>query len=107
MTWVWAAAAAAAAASSFEAFSPPNTRSNHLPIFGEQTNDWIKGNVHTILLGLPFILQGYGEQALYILDRLADNALKGVSFTWRKPEPPMDDNQVQFGYQWMAERYLL
>ena len=55
---------------------------------------------------LPFYLQGYGEQALYILDRLADNALKGVSFTWRKPEPPMDDNQVQFGFQWMAERLL-
>lgn len=28
--------------------------------------------------------QGYGEQALFVLDKLADAALKAIKFQWKK-----------------------
>ncbi|GAB6021403.1 Intraflagellar transport protein 57 [Chamberlinius hualienensis] len=38
--------------------------------------------------------QGYGEQVIYILDRLADEALKVSSFTWKKPEYPVEEDEI-------------
>ena len=32
--------------------------------------------------------QGYGEHAIFILDRLADLALRTSNWEWRKPVPP-------------------
>nr|CAD7455958.1 unnamed protein product [Timema tahoe] len=34
--------------------------------------------------------QGCGQQAVFVLDRLADAALKSTSFLWHKPEPPVE-----------------
>jgi estrogen-related receptor beta like 1 len=34
--------------------------------------------------------QGYGEQAIYVLDRLADEALRVTSFQWGRPMPPQE-----------------
>jgi estrogen-related receptor beta like 1 len=43
--------------------------------------------------------QGYGEQAIYVLDRLSDEALRSTSFTWGKPIPPTEapgeDDEVE------------
>ena len=33
---------------------------------------------------------GYGEQALFVLDTLCDEALKAVRFEWRAPLPPRE-----------------
>lgn len=43
--------------------------------------------------------QGYGEQAIFVLDRLSDEALRATNFTWGKPIPPTettgeDDEEV-------------
>ena len=34
--------------------------------------------------------QGYGEQAIFVLDRLADEALRSTSFQWNRPTPPVE-----------------
>ncbi len=43
----------------------------------------------------PF--QGFGEQAIYVLDRLADEALRATNFQWGRPVPP------QVRASWLAE----
>ena len=35
--------------------------------------------------------QGYGEQALFVLDRLSDEALRATQFTWSQPEAPEEE----------------
>ena len=35
--------------------------------------------------------QGYGDQALFVLDTLSDEALRAVNFQWRTPVPPIED----------------
>ena len=35
--------------------------------------------------------QGFGEQAIFVLDRLADEALIAMKFHWNPPIPPSDD----------------
>ena len=35
--------------------------------------------------------QGFGEQAIFVLDRLSDEALKAAQFHWSSPIPPSDD----------------
>lgn len=35
--------------------------------------------------------QGYGDQALFVLDNLSDEALRTVNFEWRTPVPPIED----------------
>ena len=35
--------------------------------------------------------QGFGEQAIFVLDRLSDEALRAVQFHWNNPIPPSDD----------------
>ena len=41
--------------------------------------------------------QGFGEQAIFVLDRLSDEALKAAQFHWSSPIPPSDDlPQVYF-----------
>ena len=35
--------------------------------------------------------QGYGDQALFVLDSLSDEALQAVNFEWRTPLPPIED----------------
>lgn len=37
--------------------------------------------------------QGYGETALYILDRFADEALKLRKFSWKQPQYPPEENE--------------
>ena len=32
--------------------------------------------------------QGYGEQAIFVLDRLTDEALRSTKWQWRRPVPP-------------------
>ena len=48
--------------------------------------------VRQIGVGIDFppskLKQGYGEQAIFVLDRLADEALRSVNFTWGRPMPP-------------------
>ncbi|XP_037086351.1 intraflagellar transport protein 57 homolog [Pollicipes pollicipes] len=39
--------------------------------------------------------QGSGEQVIYIIDRLADQALKTVNFQWQKPEMPDGEEIVE------------
>ena len=36
--------------------------------------------------------QGYGEQALFVLDTLVDHALKTVKFIWNTPIPPREED---------------
>lgn len=35
--------------------------------------------------------QGYGEQAIFVLDRLSDEALRSTHFSWGKPIPPTEN----------------
>jgi len=35
--------------------------------------------------------QGFGEQALFVLDRLSDEALRSTQFTWNRPEAPEEE----------------
>ena len=35
--------------------------------------------------------QGYGDQALFVLDTLSNEALRAVNFEWRTPVPPIQD----------------
>ena len=35
--------------------------------------------------------QGYGDQALFVLDNLSNEALRAVNFEWRTPVPPIQD----------------
>ena len=35
--------------------------------------------------------QGFGEQAIFVLDRLSDEALKAAQFHWSSPIPPSDE----------------
>ena len=35
--------------------------------------------------------QGYGDQALFVLDNLSDEALRSVNFEWKTPVPPIED----------------
>lgn len=35
--------------------------------------------------------QGYGEQALFVLDTLVDHALKATKFVWNSPIPPREE----------------
>lgn len=43
--------------------------------------------------------QGYGEQAIFVLDRLSDEALRAQNFQWGRPTPPTesldDDDEVE------------
>lgn len=43
--------------------------------------------------------QGFGEHAVFVLDHLADAALKSTNFTWKKPEPfvevEQEDDEVE------------
>ena len=34
--------------------------------------------------------QGYGEQAIFVLDRLSDEALRSINFQWGRPMPPQE-----------------
>jgi len=34
--------------------------------------------------------QGFGEQAIFVLDRLSDETLRSTNFTWNKPIPPTE-----------------
>ena len=48
--------------------------------------------------------QGYGEQAIFVLDRLSDEALRASQFQWFKPsgipeEGGDDEYFTQFSYQ--------
>ena len=47
-------------------------------------------NLFPIILGQnqAFYFQGYGEQAIYVLDRLSDEALRATNFQWGRPVPP-------------------
>lgn len=36
--------------------------------------------------------QGYGEQALFVLDTLVNEALKAVKFVWNSPIPPREED---------------
>ena len=35
--------------------------------------------------------QGFGEHAIFVLDRLSDEALKAAQFHWSNPIPPTDE----------------
>ena len=35
--------------------------------------------------------QGYGDQALFVLDNLSNEALRSVNFEWKTPVPPIED----------------
>ena len=35
-------------------------------------------------------MQGYGEQAIFVLDRLSDEALRSINFQWGRPMPPQE-----------------
>jgi len=49
----------------------------------------VQRNIQTLLSTLYlYEYQGYGDQAIFVLDRLADEALRSTHFQWRKPEPP-------------------
>eukprot|EP00092_Neocalanus_flemingeri_P056720 GFUD01067275.1.p1 GENE.GFUD01067275.1~~GFUD01067275.1.p1 ORF type:complete len:422 (+),score=168.02 GFUD01067275.1:104-1369(+) len=37
--------------------------------------------------------QGFGEQAIFVLDRLADEALRAAQFAWNTPIPPDEEGQ--------------
>ena len=37
--------------------------------------------------------QGFGEQAIFVLDRLADEALRSAQFAWNTPVPPDEEGQ--------------
>uniref|UniRef100_A0A0B7A0J5 Intraflagellar transport protein 57 homolog n=1 Tax=Arion vulgaris TaxID=1028688 RepID=A0A0B7A0J5_9EUPU len=39
--------------------------------------------------------QGWGEHCIYVLDRLADEALKCTSFTWRRPQYPEEEMEEE------------
>ncbi len=39
------------------------------------------------------MLQGYGEQAIFVLDRLSDEALRSTSFKWNRPDPAVETGE--------------
>jgi estrogen-related receptor beta like 1 len=39
--------------------------------------------------------QGYGEHAIFVLDRLSDEALRHVHFTWNNPVPPVEEGHEE------------
>ena len=39
--------------------------------------------------------QGYGEHAIFVLDRLTDEALRAVKWQWKKPIPPTSGGQEE------------
>ena len=52
-------------------------------------------NVRQIGVAIDFppskLKQGYGEQAIFVLDRLSDEALRAVNFTWGRPMPTQEN----------------
>ncbi|TRY72250.1 hypothetical protein TCAL_03146 [Tigriopus californicus] len=52
--------------------------------------DVVRRNGVTIDFPPSKLKQGYGEQAIFILDRLSDEALRNTHFQWGKPIPPSE-----------------
>ncbi|XP_023321011.1 intraflagellar transport protein 57 homolog [Eurytemora carolleeae] len=56
-------------------------------------------NVRKIGVTIDFapskLKQGYGEQAIFVLDRLSDEALRFVGFSWNTPIPPVEEGQEE------------
>ena len=52
-----------------------------------------KSEFSTLLLDFApsKLKQGYGEQAIFVLDRLSDEALRSTHFSWGKPIPPTEN----------------
>merc|ERR1712018_992779 len=55
----------------------------------------ILDNVRQLGVSIDFapskLKQGFGEQAIFVLDRLSDEALKAAQFHWSNPIPPTDE----------------
>jgi estrogen-related receptor beta like 1 len=39
--------------------------------------------------------QGYGEHAIFVLDRLSDEALRHTHFAWSNPVPPVEEGHEE------------
>ena len=50
--------------------------------------------------------QGFGEQALFVLDRLSDEALRATQFTWSQPVPPEEESREDEEMEEDAEVFL-
>ena len=50
--------------------------------------------------------QGFGEQALFVLDRLSDEALRATQFTWSPPQPPEEESREDEEMEEEAEVFL-
>ena len=50
--------------------------------------------------------QGFGEQALFVLDRLSDEALRATRFTWSQPVPPEEESREDEEMAEEAEVFL-
>ena len=50
--------------------------------------------------------QGFGEQALFVLDRLSDEALRATRFTWSQPVPPEEESREDEEMEEEAEVFL-
>ncbi|XP_005103543.1 intraflagellar transport protein 57 homolog [Aplysia californica] len=59
--------------------------------------DEVRKYGHAIDFPPSKLKQGWGEHCIYILDRLADEALKSTNFHWKKPQYPeeeMDEENI-------------
>ena len=81
--------------SKFVAFSRKTGRSFEPPQESDDPNSTIANVLDVVRqIGVPIdfppskLKQGYGEQAIFVLDRLSDEALRAVNFTWGRPMPP-------------------
>ncbi|KAH9504789.1 Intraflagellar transport protein 57 [Bulinus truncatus] len=59
--------------------------------------DQVRNLGHAIDFPPSKLKQGWGEHCIFILDRLADEALKSTHFTWKRPQYPeeeMDEENI-------------
>ncbi|XP_059139479.1 intraflagellar transport protein 57 homolog [Physella acuta] len=50
---------------------------------------------HTVDFPPSKLKQGWGEHCIYILDRLADEALKSTNFVWKRPTYPEEETEEE------------
>ncbi len=67
---------------------------------------WLSYNYGSFNDRFFFPLQGYGEQAIFVLDRLADEALRATVFKWGRPEPPVETGDEEGAAEDEAELNL-